>query len=123
MPIFRLITDQAQQKHLRISVTSVHTNNNACLTVFGLMIGGTDVSKVISETVAMGLDNACTAATAGSIVGAIVGKEGVPVHWHAPFHDTVTTYMIGAEKFKISDLVERFTAVAEQTYIGSKLDI
>lgn len=95
---------------------SVHTNNNACLTVFGLMIGGTDVSKVISETVAMGLDNDCTAATAGSIVGAIVGKEGVPVHWYAPFHDTVKTYMIGAETFKISDLVERFAAVAEQTF-------
>lgn len=94
----------------------VHTNNNACLTVFGLMIGGTDVSKVISETVAMGLDNDCTAATAGSIVGAIVGKEGIPVHWYEPFHNTVTTYMIGAETFKISDLVERFAAVAEQTF-------
>ncbi|MFF3923760.1 ADP-ribosylglycohydrolase family protein [Paenibacillus lactis] len=95
---------------------SVHTNNNACLTVFGLMIGGTDVSKVISETVAMGLDNDCTAATAGSIVGAIVGKEGVPAHWYAPFHDTVKTYMIGMETFKISDLVERFAAVAELTF-------
>ncbi|MGY5343339.1 ADP-ribosylglycohydrolase family protein [Paenibacillus glucanolyticus] len=104
-------------------MSPVHTNNNACLTVFGLMIGGTDVSKVISETVAMGLDNDCTAATAGSIVGAIVGKEGVPAHWHAPFHDTVKTYMIGAENFKISDLVERFTIVAEQTYIDSKQEI
>ncbi|MNO36513.1 ADP-ribosylglycohydrolase [compost metagenome] len=97
-------------------MNNVHTNNNACLTVFGLMIGGTDVSKVISETVAMGLDNDCTAATAGSIVGAIVGKEGVPDYWHAPFHDTVKTYMIGAETFKISDLVERFAVVAEQTF-------
>jgi len=59
-------------------MTDVHTNNNACLTVFGLMIGGNDVTKVISETVAMGDDNDCTAATAGSIVGAIVGKSGVP---------------------------------------------
>lgn len=74
------------------------------------------MSKVISETVAMGLDNDCTAATAGSIVGAIVGKEGVPAHWYAPFHDTVKTYMIGKETFKISDLVERFAAVAEQTF-------
>lgn len=95
---------------------SVHTNNNACLTAFGLMIGGTDVSKVLSETVAMGLDNDCTAATAGSIVGAIVGKEGVPAHWYAPFHDTAKTYMIGMETFKISDLVERFAAIAELTF-------
>ena len=29
----------------------VHTNLNACLTIFGLFIGGTDVTKVISEIV------------------------------------------------------------------------
>ncbi|MEK5643906.1 hypothetical protein BK138_17400 [Paenibacillus rhizosphaerae] len=97
-------------------MSGVHTNNNACLTVFGLMIGGTDVSKVISETVAMGLDNDCTAATAGSIVGAIVGKSGVPEHWVEPFHDTVTTYMTNAEKFQISDLVDRFTLLAGKTH-------
>lgn len=97
-------------------MSGVHTNNNACLTVFGLMIGGTDVSKVISETVAMGLDNDCTAATAGSIVGAITGKSGVPEHWHAPFNDTVLTYMNHAEKFRISSLIERFAVMAEKTY-------
>ncbi|MBB3127822.1 ADP-ribosylglycohydrolase [Paenibacillus rhizosphaerae] len=97
-------------------MSGVHTNNNACLTVFGLMIGGTDVSKVISETVAMGLDNDCTAATAGSIVGAIAGKSGVPEHWYKPFHDTVTTYMTNAEKFKISDLVDRYTILAGSTH-------
>ncbi|WP_258168116.1 ADP-ribosylglycohydrolase family protein [Paenibacillus sp. AR247] len=97
-------------------MSGVHTNNNACLTVFGLMIGGTDVSKVISETVAMGLDNDCTAATAGSIVGAIAGKSGVPEHWVEPFHDTVTTYMTNAEKFQISDLVDRFTILAGKTH-------
>ena len=43
----------------------VHTINNACLTVWGLTIGGTDLTRVIAETVAMGLDNDCTAATAG----------------------------------------------------------
>jgi len=60
-----------------MGMSGVHTNNNACLTIFGLMIGGTDVTKVISETVAMGLDNDCTAAMAGSIVGAIVGKRNL----------------------------------------------
>ncbi|MBN1623790.1 MAG: ADP-ribosylglycohydrolase family protein, partial [Clostridia bacterium] len=50
-----------------------HTNNNACLTVFGLLMADGDVTGVISNLVAMGLDNDCTAATAGSIVGAIVG--------------------------------------------------
>lgn len=91
---------------------SVHTINNACLTVFGLAIGGTDLTRVIGETVAMGLDNDCTAATAGSIAGAIVGKAGVPEHWHRNFNDTVHSYLLGNPRFAIGDLVDRFSAQA-----------
>ncbi len=94
----------------------VHTNNNACLTIFGLMIGGHDVTKVIAETVAMGLDNDCTAATAGSIAGAIVGKKGIPVHWYKNFNNKVLTYMIDREEFEISDLIRRFTSQANKIY-------
>lgn len=97
-------------------MSEVHTNNNACLTIFGLMIGGNDVTKVISEVVAMGLDNDCTAATAGSIVGAIVGKKGVPGHWYKNFNNKVYTYMINTEVFKIDDLIERFSVQAENIY-------
>ena len=53
----------------------IHTINNAVLTIWGLTIGGEDYTKVIGETVAMGLDNDCTAATAGSIFGAAYGKS------------------------------------------------
>jgi len=94
----------------------VHTNNNACLTIFGLMIGGTDVTRVLSEIVAMGLDNDCTAATAGSIVGAVVGKSGVPAHWHRRFHDTVHSYLIGRPTFRISGLIDRFVRLARKQF-------
>lgn len=97
-------------------MAGAHTNNNACLTVFGLMIGGNDVTKVISETVAMGLDNDCTAATAGSIVGAIVGKKGVPEHWYKNFNNTVYSYLNGQEEFKLDDLITRFTKQAERIF-------
>jgi phage terminase large subunit-like protein len=63
----------------------------------------------------MGLDNDCTAATAGSIVGAIVGKAGIPAHWYAPFHNTVYTYLIGLPEFAIDDVVDRFTRLAQKT--------
>ena len=59
-------------------MSPVHTVNNACLTVWGLTIGGRDVTRVIGETVAMGLDNDCTAATAGSLVGAVQTFDGKP---------------------------------------------
>jgi len=86
----------------------VHTNNNACLTIFGLMIGGLDFTRVISETVAMGLDNDCTAATAGSIAGAVVGRSGIPERWHRNFNNTVHSYLNRRPRFKISTLVRRF---------------
>jgi ADP-ribosylglycohydrolase len=97
-------------------MSGVHTNNNACLTIFGLMIGGNDVTKVLSETVAMGLDNDCTTATAGSIVGAIVGKDGIPGHWTKNFNNKVMTYMIDRELFQSDDLVALFAAQARKVY-------
>ena len=94
----------------------VHTINNACLTVWGLTIGGTDFTRVIGETVAMGLDNDCTAATAGSIIGAIVGKQGIPNQWVCSFNDTVHSYLIDRRKFSINDLIERFTKQASRIF-------
>jgi ADP-ribosylglycohydrolase len=94
----------------------VHTINNACLTIWGLTIGGTDVTRVVGETVAMGLDNDCTAATAGSILGAVVGKGGVPRKWTSKFNNTVHSYLIGRRKFRIDDLVRRFARQAARVH-------
>ena len=98
------------------NMSAAHTNNNACLTIFGLMLGGTDMTKVISETVAMGMDNDCTAATAGSIVGAIVGKKNISPHWYTPFHNTVDHYLTDVDEMKIDDVVSRFFALAHKIY-------
>jgi ADP-ribosylglycohydrolase len=95
---------------------SVHTNNNACLTIFGLALGGRDVTKVIGNTVAMGLDNDCTAATAGSIAGAVVGLAGVPRHWYEPFRNRCRTYIKGHEWLTNTDIVKRFTRVAAKVW-------
>jgi len=93
---------------------SVHTINNACLSVWGLTIGGTDFTRVIGETVAMGLDNDCTAATAGSIAGALVGKRGVPKHWYRRFNNRVHSYLKRRPIFRIDDLIARFTRQAQR---------
>jgi ADP-ribosylglycohydrolase len=106
---------EAVERHFR-GMHRVHTINNACLTVFGLAIGGLDFTKVISQTVAMGMDNDCTAATAGSIVGAIVGKKGIAPHWYKRFNNTVHSYLIGKPKFRIDDLLRRFARQAALTY-------
>lgn len=94
----------------------VHTVNNACLTIFGLTIGRGDFSRVIGETVAMGLDNDCTAATAGSLFGAAYGKRAIPARWYKPFGDTVHSYLIRRKKFRIGDLLRRFAQQARRVH-------
>jgi ADP-ribosylglycohydrolase len=86
----------------------VHTINNACLTVFGLQLGRGDFTRTIGTTVAMGYDNDCTAATAGSILGAVLGIDGVPEHWWRPFRGRVRSYLRGHEHFTVSEIVRRF---------------
>ncbi len=92
----------------------VHTINNACLTVWGITIGGRDFTKVISETVAMSHDNDCTAATAGSITGAAIGIENVPEHWYRPFNNRVRIYLRNNNDFRIDDLLDRFAVQARR---------
>ena len=96
----------------------IHTINNAVLTVWGLSIGGDDFSKVIGETVAMGLDNDCTAATAGSIFGAAYGKDAIPEHWYKNFNNRSRSFIIGIDSFAIDNLVDRFTAQAQRVHAG-----
>jgi hypothetical protein len=46
-------------------------------------------------------------------VGAVVGKKGIPARWTRRFNNTVHSYLIKRPKFRIDDLVKRFTKQAE----------
>jgi len=94
----------------------VHTINNACLTIWGLAIGRADFTRVIGETVAMGMDNDCTAATAGSIAGAALGLKNIPPHWYARFNNAVHSYLKGHPKFAIDDLLRRYAAGGQRVF-------
>lgn len=97
-------------------MSTVHTNNNACLTVWGVTIGRRDLTRAIGSTVAMGYDCDCTAATAGSIVGAAVGAKNIPPRWYRPFRNRARTYMNGQEWFRIDQVVRRFAKVAQAVF-------
>lgn len=91
-----------------------HTLNNAALTVAGLYYGGGDYEKTIAYTVMGGVDTDCTGATAGSIMGAIIGAKKLPKKWVGLFNDKLTTYVKEHETQTISDLANRCCAIAKK---------
>ncbi|HRK36655.1 MAG TPA: ADP-ribosylglycohydrolase family protein, partial [Candidatus Hydrogenedentes bacterium] len=94
----------------------VHTNNNACLTVFGVFLGNGDFTKTIGSCVAMGYDNDCTAATAGSLLGAVVGLDRIPGHWWKPFGNRAASYLNGIRSFRNDEIVRRFCVLTKRTW-------
>ncbi|HOM70648.1 MAG TPA: ADP-ribosylglycohydrolase family protein [Armatimonadota bacterium] len=90
----------------------VHTLNNAALTIAALLYSDGDFERSIALAVMGGLDTDCTAATTGSIMGAILGAKNLPARWIEPFNDRLTTYLIGHEEHKVSDLARRTIKVA-----------
>ena len=92
-----------------------HAINNALFVILGIHIGGTDFTKVIGETIAMGMDNDCTGATAGSIVGAVIGQDRIPEHWYQPFNNRMHCYFNGEPEFiDFDNLLERYTVQAKR---------
>ena len=95
-----------------------HSFQNNALTIWGLAVGGDDFTKVIGETVAMGQDNDCTAATAGSIFGAVYGASAIPEHWTKNFNNTVHSYLNDQRIFAIDDTIDRYIRQAENVLAG-----
>jgi ADP-ribosylglycohydrolase len=80
------------------------------------VLGQRDFTKTVGITVALGLDNDCTTATAGSILGAIIGAKNIPAYWWKPFHNKTRTYLNDHEWFTNTDIAHRFIRVAERTW-------
>jgi len=76
------------------------------IVVAGLVYGNLDFSKTISIAVMGGWDTDCNGATAGSILGALLGAKKIPEKWIDPINDTLYTGVQGYNKVKISDLAK-----------------
>jgi ADP-ribosylglycohydrolase len=91
---------------------NVHTINNALLCIMGLLHGEGDLRRSITIAVMGGMDTDCNGATVGSVMGAVLGSQGVPADLADPLNDTLETALSGVTRLKISDLVERSLKVA-----------
>lgn len=59
--------------------------------VISLLYGGGDFGKTICTATNMGEDTDCTAGTAGSIIGIILGAENIPENWKTAVSNKIAT--------------------------------
>lgn len=93
----------------------VHTLNNAALTACALQAHDRDFGAAVALAVAGGWDTDSVGATVGSVVGGLVGADGIGPAWTAPLNDSIATSMPGGPQRSIRELAERTVALAEGT--------
>ena len=98
-----------------------HAINNACLTVWGIYLGQHDYTKAISETVAMGYDNDCTAATVGSVLGAYLGIDAIDQKWYQPWNNKLLSYLHNIDSFELDDIINRFYQIGLKNVLGDSV--
>lgn len=67
---------------------------NVAFVVIGLLYGEGDFKKSVIYAINCGDDTDCTGATAGAIMGIILGKSGIPQDWSAYLGDRLVTVAI-----------------------------
>jgi len=81
-----------------------HTIPNAMIVTAALLYGGLDFGKTVCLAVSCAFDTDCNGATAGSVLGMMLGAGAIPAYWRAPFEKRVRTSIpdyavISAEEF------------------------
>jgi ADP-ribosylglycohydrolase len=82
-----------------------HTISNAMIVAAALLYGQGDYGKSICMAVETGFDTDCNGATVGSVLGMILGIDGIPAYWKEPIRDTLHTTIFGVGTVKISERV------------------
>jgi ADP-ribosylglycohydrolase len=84
-----------------------HTNSNAQIVAIALLWGGRDLGKTVCCAVMPGFDTDCNAATAGSVLGLMLGAKGLPAEWISPMNDTLETGVAGYHNVRLSFMAQR----------------
>ncbi len=84
----------------------VHTINNAALVIMALYHGKMDFGKTISIAVMGAWDTDCNGATAGSVLGAMLGAGRLPARWIRPLHNRLRSYVTGYDNAKLTDVAD-----------------
>lgn len=88
-----------------------HTIPNAMIVAAALLYGDGDLARTLHLSVVPGFDTDCNGATAGSVLGMMLGAAALPEAWVAPLHDTIISGVDGLGRARISDLARRTVAL------------
>ena len=91
-----------------------HVISNAMIVAVALLYGDCDFEKTIGMATEIGFDTDCNAATAGSVLGVLLGAKNLPVKWIGPLNDSLTTGVDGLGNVKISDMAKRTFDLAKK---------
>lgn len=89
-----------------------HTVSNAMIVAIALLWGEMDYAATVGIAVEAGFDTDCNAATAGSILGAILGPSALPQHFVRPLNGRVQTGVRGYSRVDILELVDATARLA-----------
>lgn len=84
-----------------------HTIPNAMIVAAALLYGEKDFGKTVCLAVEAAFDTDCNGATAGSVLGMMLGAGGIPEYWSRPFHNRLLTSIAGYPEVTVEELVEK----------------
>ncbi|PKO17957.1 ADP-ribosylglycohydrolase family protein [candidate division BRC1 bacterium HGW-BRC1-1] len=83
----------------------VHTISNAEIVAAALLWGAGNFGRTICLAVQTGMDTDCNGATAGSVVGLMLGAAALPAEWTEPLGGKVTFGVVGVDTVSFDQLV------------------
>ena len=85
---------------------AIHTINNAAVVIMALLHGNHDFGQTICMAVMGGWDTDCNGATAGSVLGAILGADRLPAKWIRPLRNRLRSIVVGYDNARVTDLAD-----------------
>ncbi len=91
-----------------------HTIPNAMIVAAALLCGKKDFGKTICLAVQAAFDTDCNGATAGSVLGMMLGEKNIPGYWSAPYNKRTATAVYEYTDVSVAELVNKTIKIIDK---------